>query len=567
MTVTTKNKKPFKRITADNLYRPKTFTVRNCNRFFRQLIDLMNWGFIDLKDGKKFRFKLETLQNAFHKSTYKLKELPSAYDILHHRHNTSILEHLHARENPTKFAFYTSNKFSDIAMLCGDIDTVDGYGFAECLEALRYLRTHYFINTYWEPSTGGNGIHFYILVDFSTFPGYPNEFDLLHRESCNAQIELLSTVVSDLIGSMFFCKFCAFRGTYPVYSFPLKNNIILNRGSLVKLPCPQTESDFSLLVNTPILSFSDLGNIYNRMVSLLNETPKELIPNHTKDPIHRSDTIVSGLTLPLEESPSEPSSPNPPYTYNILGSHLPRKDKNSQYLDDNDTFKRYRNSIQKLSRELGRVPSYEEWDMAYPDKEREGKHREKEFEVISKYVDQTFDPDIIEPVYCYGDYLEALHRDLTQDQINKIVREKTTYTRKVTLQDLDIGLGAHWMAVRTNMGAGKELCVPRNTIPGLFRGLKDKGIVNRSCNLSKALAIRVVLEQLGYIRLIDDFYSWSKEDRISQKWGMGAKFPKFKDYQIFCGSAEREAIRIKESRIKQNIENEIRLEAISTTAV
>jgi len=95
------------------------------------------------------------------------------------------------------------------------------------------------------------------------------------------------------------------------------------------------------------------------------------------------------------------------------------------------------------------------------------------------------------------------------------------------------------MAVRTNMKYGKQLSVPRNAIPGLFKSLKDRGIIKRSCDKGKPNAIRTVLEHMKYIKLIDPYFSWKKGDHISQRWGMDVNFPKYDDYKLFCGEAEK----------------------------
>ncbi|MFN2128849.1 MAG: hypothetical protein ACK2TU_13400, partial [Anaerolineales bacterium] len=73
--------------------------------------------------------------------------------------------------------------------------------------------------------------------------------------------------------------------------------------------------------------------------------------------------------------------------------------------------------------------------------------------------------------------------------------------RIITYGDLDVGLGAHGMAVRSNQRYGHELCVPRDTITSLFKALKADHAIKRSCNNNKARAIRVVLLHIRYIKL------------------------------------------------------------------
>ena len=53
---------------------------------------------------------------------------------------------------------------------------------------------------------------------------------------------------------------------------------------------------------------------------------------------------------------------------------------------------------------------------------------------------------------------------------------------------------------------------------------------------------------MKYIKLVDPYYKHGKKERISQKWGMVEKFPKYKDYKLFCGEAEKMALQIKKYR-------------------
>ena len=53
---------------------------------------------------------------------------------------------------------------------------------------------------------------------------------------------------------------------------------------------------------------------------------------------------------------------------------------------------------------------------------------------------------------------------------------------------------------------------------------------------------------MKYIKLIDPYYSWKNTEHLSQKWGMDINFPKYNDYQLFCGNAEQTALQIKKYR-------------------
>ena len=528
----TPDKKQYKKLTKDNIYKPKKLSLRNFNRFISPFIDRYNWGSINAEGEKSFHFSQYWIYQVPYKSYIKLREKPRIGKF----RDISLQDHLQARQHPDSFVFYTSNPYSDLCLLCGDIDPIEGYGYEECLQALHYIRDTFHPKTYWERSTTGRGIHFYIIIDFSSFtPHCGNNYDVFHRQNCNDIIEKYSQLLSSLIDSMYYCKFDKFCGTYPVYSYPISSHVFINRGDMGKLPCPQDTGDISVLYNTPILSYSDLGKNWERMQELMNNSDN-------CDETNESVEAASSLILP----------------YNILGTPFDKIcKKNDEYMNDNSAFTRTRHSIQKLARELGRIPLYEEWNRYYELNEcntgEETEDRKKRYAAVAPYVEKGFDISLTGQIYRYGDFIDNLRNDITEEKI-KLISIQAGYSKIVTYGDLDVGLGAHWMANRTNLKYGNELCVPRDTIPSLFKKLKEMHVINRSCNNNKARAIREILIHLKYIKLIDPYYSWKKEEQISQKWGMNVNFPKYNDYQLFCGDAEKMALQIKKYRDEGKIE-------------
>ncbi len=518
-------KKRYKRLTKDNIYRPKRLTLRNFNRYISQFIDKYNWGSISTNKRKSFRYSQDWMNQVPYKSYIRLREKPKSGKY----RDISLQDHLQARHYPDSFVFYTSNPFSDLCLLCGDIDPIPDYGYEECLEALHYIQKTFHPSTYWEPSTTNRGIHFYIIIDFSSFvPHCGDKYNLFHRSNCNHIIELYSQLLSSVISSMFYCHFDKFCGTYPVYSYPFSSHIFSHRGILGKLPCPQSDTDLVVLSNIPILSYFDLEKNWNTLQDLLQENKSSNISNQT-------DMTVSSPILP----------------YNILGTPFENICKNDEYMNDNSAFTRTRHSIQKLARELGRIPDYEEWNTYYEFNEcntgEETEERINRFNTVVSYVEQTFDTSLIGQLYKYGDFIESLMKDITEEQIKAIAR-KAKYTKTITYGDLDVGLGAHWMANRTNHQYMNELCVPRDTIPQLFKALKDRNVIKRSCNNNKVIAIREILVKMKYIKLVDPYHKHGKKEKISQKWGMDVNFPKYKEYQLFCGEFEKMALQIKKYR-------------------
>lgn len=515
-----KKKKIFKTITAQNLYHPRHLTLRTYNRFISQFIDKYNWGCINAQGEKSFRYSQHWINDVPYQSYIRLREKPNIGTY----RDICLADHLQARQNPEWFLFYTSSPFSDLCLLCGDIDPIQGHGMEECIEAVEYIQTRIFPGIYWEPSTTNRGIHFYVIFDFSTFtPHCGNSYNLFHRANCNQLIEEYSQLFTQFIDSMFFCHFDKFCGTYPVYYMPFSSHLFQFRGSLGKLPCPQSNVDIINLSQTPILTYDSLGSIWNSMQHLLHSDPCS----------SQSLSILS-------------------YPHNILGRDFTVHSKNDVKMRSGDAWERTIHSLMKLSRELGRIPEYEEWNTYYELNQchtgEETEKRKSRFNAAVPYVEKTFDPDKIGGIYHYGNFIEEIKKNISEDEIERIKKEHSSYKYRVTYEDLDIGLGAHWMAVRTHNKMGKHLSVPRDAIPALFQALRKKGIIKRSCDLGKARAIRVVLLHMKYIKLVDDYYCWKKGNQISQRWGMDVNFPQYQEYQLFCGSSEKMALQIKKLR-------------------
>ena len=113
-------KKKYKKLTKDNLYRPKRLTLRNFNRFISQFIDRYNWGNININGKKSFHYSQDWIYQVPYKSYLKLREKPKTGKY----RDISLQDHLEARQDPEGFVFYTSNPYSDLCLLCGDIDPI-----------------------------------------------------------------------------------------------------------------------------------------------------------------------------------------------------------------------------------------------------------------------------------------------------------------------------------------------------------------------------------------------------------------------------------------------------------
>jgi len=276
-----KKKKKFKVLTKENLLRPKKFTLRNYNRFISQFIDKYNWGCTDEHGHKSFRYSTRWLNEAPYKSYVRLREKYKSekyYDIC-------LDDHLKARQDVEWFVHYTSKPSSDLCLLTGDIDAIDEHAYDDCLQAYYYIENKFHPDTYFEPSISGSGVHFYTIIDFSSFPK-KLKYNGFNRDNCNEFIAKYSNLMSDLIDSMYYCHFDKFSGTYPIYD---NDRNIISRGLLGKLPCVQNNTDFQTLVNTPILSYNQIVNNINYITVLLEDS--DITPNNISPDISSSNNV------------------------------------------------------------------------------------------------------------------------------------------------------------------------------------------------------------------------------------------------------------------------------------
>ena len=473
----------------------KKLNLRNYYKFIKQYIDLYNWGWINDDKEKSFRYTTDYSKSALYKSYLKLKQYfrnPSKY------RNTCVKDHLNARNNESHFLFYTNRKNTDIALLCGDIDAIEGHGYSDCLQALHWIKNTLHNDIYFEPSTRGNGIHFYILVDFSTF----NLCDNLMRDYCNRIIFSYSSILSKYINNEYYCKFCGFKGTY-FQRFEERE-----RGTLGKLPLPLNDTDFNTLINTPVVGYTELNNNVNRVNELMQGLQHNI-------PI----TIMCRDFLSLCNKEGSKSLNAFERSRHICQQYFRDYYRNNNKLPSLDDYRRhYRNNPNSTGEETKR---------AY-------KRLKIEYEYVYKGFDNSLYPSAI---YKVGDFLENIKNEITEEEIKQIIKNKTKYRYKITYSDIDVGLGYHYINLMTNKEnkefSDKELTVPKNDVCKWFKGLKEKGIITRSCCNGKADAIRKILIEIGYLECLN--YHYDTEQHVSRRWAFTPKFPKYSEFIKYVG--------------------------------
>lgn len=464
-------------------YFPKSFTLRTFNIWVSKWIDRYNWG-----DLKEYHYTMDWINTAQYKSYIKLREKPHSNP---HYRDTCLQDHLNGRVDTDGFVYATANPFNDKIMLCGDIDDIDGYGYDDCLEAVLYLKSRFFPDLYFEPSTSGNGIHFYIIIDFSSFPN-SNNYNSFNRYNCNNTISNISHIFTTLIDGMFNCHFDGFCGNYGIYSLKKHNVKLLERGSMMKLPCPQSYIDFSILLSLHHYSHSELDAIIQEIYQL----------NQSSSPVEQVNTTA------LSSTP-----------YNYLGSTFGKQPISRANISLYKPIDRYRLSVQDLKRTLGRSPGYDEWNEYYEsigwNTGEATDTREPLFEVVLAYVEKGYD----ESKVGVADYHRAgkyayLTTDITKEYLNTLNKNKRD---KVNRIDIEMGIGyVGWVlcsqGVKNVDNDDYIFTVEQNGLVDYMNKKVEKNEGSRKGHKSRAGRIFKALIDYGYILKVDEYRAtWYKE--------------------------------------------------------
>jgi hypothetical protein len=159
-------KSKYRITTLENFYRPKTFDKRGYtyNRFMKQFIDKRTFGI----DNKQHRHSTDYINNCLISDNhFKRKICESVF-----RHQCEHLNYVHR-------LYYTNSPHTNIPLFCMDIDPITEKDVikdptlipstpADMQNAADFLSTLH-PNCYYEPSSGGKGLHFYFMVDFTKY--------------------------------------------------------------------------------------------------------------------------------------------------------------------------------------------------------------------------------------------------------------------------------------------------------------------------------------------------------------------------------------------------------------
>ena len=510
--------------------KPKSFTPITYSRTIRKIIDHNTWGWIDPEYGyteKEHLFGSDTINEALrgtetllNKRTGDSRTISTASNIQSKQwHQVAHIEH------SEKVMFYVCSLFSNICMPGLDIDPTDTSTQDDMNKVSDFIKE--FMPCYIEKSTKQKGRHGYPIIEFTPyveaygrykFPFYANR--LLSLDPCS-----LASLLKLYINSRFNVKFDNIKGYYSQYQWQKFNgrNYLhrTNASVLIKQPKTTNESDFFSLVNSPVLSISD---IQDKMSWLLNELKGD-VPDIENTKLGTYNKASSDFLPCQEENTDELEPQTTENSFSSLSSlsyvYIPAHFENvADIALESDVILRSRRYLyycftQYMINE-GREPTIEEYRQDY--RQDVGTGLEDQGDIIRlEYIYNTNKSKMRK--YFYGSLKQKINMmeqklGIEQEDIDR----RSTYYRK--LWKKEVAITAVWIELcLTNqdyigkkkwwsMSKGehytRELTVPMTSLEKFIECLKKKELNKNGCNPRKARALRELLIDLGWMQCVDD---------------------------------------------------------------
>ncbi len=525
------SKKKYKILTRQDWEqsKPKSFTPITYSRAIRKIIDHNTWGWIDHEYGytdKEHMFCTETINQALrgtetllNKRTGDSRVISTASSIKSKQwHQVAHIEH------SEKVMFYVCSLFSDICMPGLDIDPTDTSTQKDMNKVSDFIKE--FLSCYVEKSTKKRGRHGYPIIDFTPyveaygrykFPLYANR--LLSLDPCS-----LASLLRLYINSRFNVNFDNIKGYYSQYQWQMFNSRYYlqraNASVLIKQPKTTNESDFFSLINSPVLSISD---IHERLSWFLDELKGE-VPDIENTKLGTYNKVSSDFLPCQSENTDELQSQTAENSFSSLSPssyvYIPAHFENiPDILQETDVMRKgvrylYYAYMKHTLEEGTEITTQEYIDKYKTDIGTSDEARMK------KRLEYIYDTNIDRMrKYFFGSLKQKIHMmeqklGLEQDDI----KEMSTYYR--TLWKKEVAITAVWIELcLTNhdyigkkkwwsIGKGehytRELTVPMTSLQNFIECLKEKDLNKNGCNPSKARALRELLIKMDWLQCVDD---------------------------------------------------------------
>lgn len=572
-----KKKSKRKKVKKHNFYRPKKFLTPHGELSFKCFKDFIN-NFIDHYDwgnnkrhfyrhNRKYKYgNTEGLNKSFtHVNEKGKKTKYNSYKL----NNDEVSTHLHS-DDKREFVYYVNSQFSHCPLICFDIDDLDITTPEDIQKVIKFLlKLH--PGSYYEKSTNGKGLHFYVLMDLSDCK--------MNTEYFNDIFYSYAYLLKLVINTMFKVDFDNVKSTYSYYSFSeLHNCYLLEKcGTLCKLPKPFTYNDYNTLYSIP---FTTLDNI-NSNAHLLCSYLECILDYISSSSMEVSSFLSSGfdniyflidwynerkgkgkivyrnIVIHLQKLSSTATYPLPLPTLNnvLVRKRTPeaKNEDNNIYSDEDfmeDSFEREHKFLLRYIRdyykEYNQIPTVEICRTEYlrtTNYNKLGQKREMRFQGTYDYVIKTFDPAKLKKkrktgIFVKNDYIEDVKELYPTKESLKLLQRYIApkYKGRITHEDICIAAGFYFVSLTRLLPqkewASKQFTVAQNNMVDWFDKLNKNRETARTCNTSKVKVLKDILIHIGWLECFDKRYFKGK---FSMRHLMGEKFPRYGEFELLVG--------------------------------
>jgi len=449
-------------------YQPKT---RRLAKWLYQFIDRHDYGLWDVDEDGEWGHRRANTKERLNAPRV------SGWNRLQRLTMTQIEPHLFS-EDVRDTVYYTTSRKSAACLLKVDIDAKNGERDAP--DAANWICSNWFEGAYWERSTGGAGVHLYLLVDFNPF---------LPRNGVNSLLEefgqCLRLVVADEGFEAQLDKVCG-------YFSEKKNGLYTKMARLAKIPKVKNDGDLDRLLNAPRFQLYSLKQVVDEWAHRCGEETGRYISNTLGT--HPTGRSVEGAGTAAERESIS----------NTLGTHL-GPDAPDGYYRKLWAVTSYRRIHQQIPTPDQALEYYE--SNCTTTGPRDAKRIRDITNAIRQHV-KTYDSDKIANYmtefvslypFQYDEYLTLAKQYIQPDELEYSPRKgrrcQLTYADVAAFMSIvcEICFSTHSETNRAHAA--------RKRIIGCFRKLKSTGQHPTSCNANKYQALLFVCRKHHLIEI------------------------------------------------------------------
>jgi hypothetical protein len=529
---------------SSKFYRPSKHSLYNQSCFINQIVDMHTVGV----DGiKKHSYKNTTINRYL--------EIPAKIRHRYYRgeENEDISPTLKTDDKVAHFnghltMYYTNSPFAveHRALICFDIDPKETTKEQDLNDIVMWL-VDIFPSCYWELSSSGKGIHYYILIDFSPFAKkygtvkyakYVNQF--LYRDPLS-----LSNLLMLYVNNRFNVSFCGIKATLSEYEWDKEiNNYQLTCAGILCAYPHLTPSNCQQLYKC---STYTVDILLNKMDWLLNEL-QEQVPNIHKTKIGTINRVLSDLP-PMSANSDELKSHSDgkaylptSYYYNNCLSKSTFESNNKDFSNDGKAFRqeceRYFRQVWKTD---NRIPTIDECAIQL---QVIGAVDYDKLVRLYNCVRRRFDPNKMGVWYEKSMLIPYIKNTFNKQEYKTILAGTTAANRRPKNVLLDL-FGGYCL---THLSTNRELTL--STYSG-FRKFCEKHGVNIS-NDQICLACRLLYEHYGWLEQLNSEYTPPSVDDggkatkgVCMAYTLTAQFPFYHLYENAVGKTNIDRVRAK----------------------